>query len=263
MSNALRCALAGGLAVLAVGCGSGVYEQRFQNTQLLFSRLALRNQHLMDAAWTDKGGLLLRLPHGLEEIPAPAPPPATEDGEVPVPEHDARQPHMLSVILPGMRGAFRQEGNRYLYVLSSRDIRTPEGDASVIEQPGTDPTKFNADICRLLADTTGLGIDYTKFVATTYPKARVPFVLSKSFKVASAEFTQSLDDGRTLDWRLTMHFFEGSEAPIQGGILLIEPKAGANTQFDTSLELALETFELNEPNFKSATGEAAPNAPGL
>jgi hypothetical protein len=230
---------------------------------LLFSRLALRNQHLMDAAWTDKGGLLLRLPLGFEEIPAPPPPPPAEDGSIPVPEHDARQPHMLTVILPGMRGAFRQPGDRFLYVLSSREIRKPEGDASVIEQPGTDPTKYNADICRLLGDTTGLPIDYTKFQAISYPQTRVPFVLSKGFKVANAPFTQALDDGRSLEWRMTMYFFEGTEAPIQGGFLVIEPKSAANTQFDTAIELALETFELNEPNFKSATGEAGATGPGL
>lgn len=263
MSNALRGVLASGLALLAVGCGSGVYEQRYLNTQQFFSRLALRNQHLMDAAWTDKGGLSLRLPLGFEEIPAPPPPPPSEDDVVQIPPPDARQPHMLTVILPGMRGAFRQEGNRYIYILSSREIRKPEGESSVIEQPGTDPTKFNADICRLLGDTTGLPIDYTKFQAMSYPKVRVPFVLSKGFKVANAPFTQALDDGRSFNWRMTMYFFEGSDAPVQGGLLVIEPQAGASTQFDTAIELALETFELNEANFKSATGEGAVTGPGL
>lgn len=266
MSGKRRGVLWIGLALAMTGCWSSVYEQRFQNTQILFARMALRNQHLLETPWSDKGGISLRIPRGFEEIPPPPPPPAPAEGEpeVPhVPEHDNRQPNMLTVVLPGMRGAFAQ-GGQYIYILSSRDIKKSEGDTAVIELPGTDPTKFGADICRLVGDSTGFEIDYTKFVATNFPQSRVPFVLQKSFKAANVDFTQALDDGSTRDWRIMMHFFDGSDSSIQVAVLVVEPKSEANTSFKAAIDLALETFELNEKAFKSAGGEGtAGSAPGI
>jgi hypothetical protein len=216
------------------GCGSGVYEQRMANTQALYNRLALRNQHLRPETWTDGGGIRFRLPKNFEELPGPVKPEPPKDGEpadpILVEEEDPRQPRrILNTLLPGLRGAFKYAGEfSFLYVLSSKNVKKPDGLAeSVIEQPGSDPLKFNADVCAILASAImSQEFDYSKCAEQVFPRQStppIPFVQPVTLKTAILNYHEPLETGETRKWTITLYFYEGREKDVQACIMTLEP----------------------------------------
>ncbi|HLJ11125.1 MAG TPA: hypothetical protein VKU82_08050 [Planctomycetaceae bacterium] len=135
--------------VCVAGCGYELYEQRLENTKILFAHMDLLNQHLQ-GAWEDGGtGISLRVPMQFTLLAPPAKTPAAPDKKAAPADGqeadesdedeteeilDDRQPKYMNVFLPGLRGAFQAglkiatetntlvDGDGYLYVMTNHEL---------------------------------------------------------------------------------------------------------------------------------------------
>jgi len=247
--------------LLIFGCGSDVYESRLKETNAFFEYRQSLDRVLQSGNWTSPTSISMRIPKGLNLLPAP--PPAKE-GE-PIPD-DTRQPLYLGLQLPGLVGAWQGEfacddGNRpvFLYVCSNHQwyqdlVKNPEG---------PDPALFLTELENALSSTMQVALPPGEVAqvgnnvryAETCPRDG-KYALQRKFTgitfVPPAVLPQV---GVEIKAQMYGHY----NGPIHVAILAIYP-ASIRERLELKLLTALETFSVSNQVPKTAPG--ATTGPG-
>jgi hypothetical protein len=238
-------------AIALAGCGTEVYEQRLQNTKILFAHEELLKENLQ-GKWSDPDyGISLRIPHKFEVLAPPARPestgkPAGEEGEnaeeeVEIP--DERQPKYLNVELPGLRGAFQAkvkvigenkvdtEGDAWIYVMSNQDMAEK-----------TDAAKeFNNSFIKVLAEALQMGQPANEnFEAVRIPTRVGTFV--KPLKYTALVLKPDAEVGG-LTRQFSVYMYDQGE--IQVAVMFVIPQnVDGSEKLTDRIPLCLETLDV-------------------
>jgi hypothetical protein len=257
--------------LLLAGCGADLYEERLENTKVVFARIDLLNQHLQ-SLWTDGDGVgvRLRVPQQFGLLPPPAKPdpsaqPAAkpaegdeaagnEEGAAEAEIHDDRQPAYMSVELPGLRGAWKAEvninaennvavkGEAFVYVMSNHHL------ADKVEEA----EKFSQEFIKALAEAAHVPPpDETAWETLTFPAKKGQFVKPRKYNKVGIDPDEPVGD---LVRQFSMYIY--TDGKVQVIVLFVLPKDVDNTseKFAERIPLCLETLEASNQLVKPTAG---------
>jgi len=268
--------------LLQAGCGQKDYEERLQRSRVFYEYLQTVQDALSPGEWTRADvGMSMRLP-----LPflAPLPGPKTHkdnEGKI-VSEPDPRQEIVFETPLPGLVEAWEaalgsSDGlpNAWIYVLSNHE-RILNIDTKEAQKPEEFLTDLENELMRFFqvtvpeGETSRMG-DNVRYRQTipAQNSSRAQFTTPKDYTVI--RFVP-IEESNNIDLQAVV--YERKAGRVQVALLVLTPKS-TSAAFRQRLDIALETFELNEvipkksrpasPGRTPSTGTApqAPANPGF
>lgn len=261
--------------LFVAGCGADLYEERLENTKIVFAHIDLLNQHLQ-SLWNDGDGVgvRLRLPLQFALLPPPAKrDPSTQPVAKPAekeeaagneddaaePEiHDDRQPAYMNVELPGLRGAWKAEvninaennvaarGDGFVYVMSNHHLADLTDEAE----------KFSQEFVKALAEAAHVPPpEETAWETLTFPAKKGQFVKPRKYTKVEIDPDEPVGD---LVRQFSIYIY--TEGKVQVIVMFVLPKDVDNTteKFAERIPLCLETLESSNQLIKPVVGGGGP-----
>ena len=177
------------------GCGAESYSADLKGNTVPYFELQ-RDLNTNLGGPDGAGGVTLRVPRSFAAVPPP-PKPTDEELEDEFFEspRDERQPAFLTRDLPGLSaawtfggGAGQSAGQRFLYLLDSRDLE----DDPV--EPGLDPIDLPYEVVDRFAEAFNLKTPQVEsYVPTRFPQSPRPFAPPVQYRVPPEALTGDLD----------------------------------------------------------------------
>lgn len=248
--------------LLLAACGTETYETRLRETNEFFEYHQRLNLDLQSGDWTSPTTVKMRVPQGLQLLPAPPP---AQMGEPPA--VDQRQPFYLGVELPGLIGAWQGEfpcdnGNRpvYLYVCSNHQAFQN----LLVNAQGPDPGLFLSDLENALSAQLGVQlppgesaqVGNNQRYSLSCPREgtlEAKFAVPRRFTGITFIPPHVLNN---IGVEIKAQMYEHYNGPIQVAILAVYP-ASIRDRFEEKLLRALETFSVSNTVPKSQPGASS------
>jgi len=266
--------------ILQAGCGQKDYEERLQRSRVFYEYLQTVQEALAPGEWSRVDvGMSMRLP---KPFLAPLAGPKThkdKDGKV-VSEPDPRQKNVLRTPLPGLVDAWEAaldspdgEPNAWIYVLSNHE-RILDVDTKGALKPEEFLIDLENELMRFFqvtvpeGETSRMG-DNVRFrqAIPAQNSNRAQFTTPKDYTVI-----RFVPDGESNKIDLQGVVYERKAGRVQVALLILTPKS-TSAAFRQRMDIALETFELNEvipkksrpatPGGTPSTGTQAPATSGF
>ena len=235
------------------GCGAESYSKDLKGNTVPYFELQRDLNANLSGPWEQRG-ISLRVPQSFSLVAPPAAPTEEElEDEFYQPPRDERQPAYLTRDLPGLRAAWRfgggageSAGQRWLYVLDSRDLE----DDPV--EPGLEPAELPFEVTDRFAEAFNLPTPPTDaWTDARFPQAPRPFAPPVQYRTPPEALTGDID-GVEHTAELYLHEERGRFVLLA----LVAPTETLATDrgLTAARDLMLQTLDVNAATAAPAAG---------
>ncbi|MFH5804108.1 hypothetical protein [Alienimonas sp. DA493] len=249
------------LVFAAAGCGDAEYLADFRGNTVPYFEQRQALDAALAAPW-QYAGITLRPPRGFSEVSAPPEPTQEQlEDEYFVPPADPRQPTYLLDPLPGLKGAWKgplpgageQAGNRWLYVLDSRNL---EDDPVA---PNLEPDRFVEEVTDRFARAMNLPTpELEQFKPMTFPTSSEPFARPVQYRTTPSPLVGEFGDEQI--HRVELYVYDAGGRKVIVALVMPE-EAMIGPEFGEPRDLMLQTLEVGAPTAAPRAGGGGGGAP--